>query len=455
MSMMINNNPIRKIQITNFGALGRIDLVLNRSLQVIIGPQASGKSTLAKVIYFCRRIRDYLADFALEIWDGHIKETPLANFDKYLKNPFIGCFGTTRHMDSFEIIYTYDAENNKTVTITLDEEHFVRFWFSESIKNGLMVLLRDAMRVSKENSDSFSAEFSAQRSFIGLFRQRAAELFEDDETLLYIPAGRNMLATIPDMIIPESSSTGTLMQNVDISQIDLITQSFIRHIQQMRNRFGSRLEEIKQNYQKTTPGKIKTKEVDQACGLIHEILKADYVYDKDGEKLYYAEGKWTKLMFGSSGQQEVLWALNCIFLAILQNEKSFLVFEEPESHVFPDSQEKIAQLVALLINSTGSEVFITTHSPYMLTSINLLLYSGIVEEKRQKGSVVDYHYRLVPAEIGAYMIPGNRLDMIPLIQGEEPLIDAVQIDHVSDLINQKMDQLVYEEVRQESEGKAE
>lgn len=454
MNMIINNQPIRKIQIKNFGALGKIELTLDRSLQVIIGPQASGKSTLAKIIYFCRRIRDYLADFAQEIWDGHITEAPLPSFDKYLKNPFMGCFGTTKHMDPFEIIYTYDLESNKTVTITLDDEHFVRFWFSDSIVSGLVNLFKDAMRVSQEKSISFSADFSAQRSFIGLFRQRAAELFADDEMLLYIPAGRNMLATIPDMIIPESSSVVTLMQNVDISQIDLITQGFIRHIQQMRNRFGSRLEEIKQNYQKTTSKRIKNVEVDQACGLIREILKADYVYDKDGEKLYYADGKWTKLMFGSSGQQEVLWALNCIFLAILQNEKTFLVFEEPESHIFPDSQEKIAQLVALLINSTGSEVFITTHSPYMLTSINLLLYSGKVEEKKKKGTVVDYHYRLIPKEIGAYMIPGSRMNMISLIQGEEPLIDAAQIDQISDRINQKMDQLVYEEVRQESEGKA-
>lgn len=450
---MEKKQPIRRIQIQDFGALGKIDLTLDKSLHVIIGPQASGKSTLAKIIYFCRRIRDYLSDYAQEIWDRHVTETPFFGFVRYLRNPFMGCFGTTKHMDPFRIIYTYDLENEKDVTIELDEEHFVRFWFSPKIKEGLGPLLKEAVRVSQERSNSFSEDFSAQRSYMSLFKQRAAEVFADDEKLLYIPAGRNMLATIPDMIQPESSGTGTLLQNVDISQIDLITQGFIRYIQQMRIRFGSRLEEIKQTYRKTMTGKIKNTDVELACNLIRDVLKADYVYDKDGEKLYYTEDKWTKLMFGSSGQQEVLWALNCIFLAILQQERTFLVFEEPESHVFPDSQEKIAQLVSLLINSTDSEVFITTHSPYMLTSFNLLIYSGKVEEERKKDSVVDYHYRLNPGRINAYMIPGNRQDLVPLIQEEESLMDAVQIDHVSDRINQKMDQLVYQEVEQE--GKTE
>lgn len=448
-------SPVRRVKIDNFGALGKVDLLIDRSLQIIIGPQASGKSTLAKVIYFCRKIRDYLSDYAMNIWNRQVLDYESNDsFTKYLKRPFMGCFGTTKHLEPFKITYYYDVENDKYVIISLDKDHYVSFQFSRPLSGEINNLLRDAFQIAEINDSSFAAEYSAQRSFLELFKKRAFEIFADDENLLYIPAGRNMLATIPDMILPETVGSRLTMQYIDISQVDLVTQEFIRYIQRMRTSFGNRLEDIKEHYLKTVSGAIQYAHVDLACGLIRDILKADYVYDKDGEKLYYADEKWTKLMFGSSGQQEVLWALNCIFMAILQKEKTFLVFEEPESHVFPDSQERIAELVALLINSTSSEVLITTHSPYMLTSFNLLLYAGCVEEKNDRTEpVVDRHYRLLPDCVGAFLIPGNRQDMVSLIQEGDPLIDAVQIDRVSDRINQRMDKLVYQEYRQKEEQK--
>lgn len=450
----MEQKPIRKIQIEDFGALGKVDMILDHTLQIVIGPQASGKSTLAKVIYFCRKIRDYLSDYAMSIWNGQATDySTNANFNKYLRRPFMGCFGTTKHMDPFSIKYTYDKEKEKYVSITLGQDRYVRFHFSKPLRKGIDDLLRDAFQIATIKDQSFAAEYTAQRSFLELFKRRASDLFADDENLLYIPAGRNMLATIPDMILPEAIGSRLSNQDIDISQVDLVTQDFIRYIQRMRSRFGNRLEEIKEHYLKTVSGAIRYEDVDLACGLIKDILKADYVYDKDGEKLYYADGKWTKLMFGSSGQQEVLWALNCIFLAILQKEKTFLVFEEPESHVFPDSQEKIAQLVSLLIHSTSSEVLITTHSPYMLTSFNLLLYAGRVEADDKNGTVVDWHYRLAPESVSACQIPGNRQDFISLIQDQDPLINAVQIDRISDRINLRMDQLVLQEYKQKEEQK--
>ena len=178
------------------------------------------------------------------------------------------------------------------------------------------------------------------------------------------------------------------------------------------------------------------------------MLKGDYVYEKDGERIYYSKDGWIKLMFGSSGQQEVLWALNCVFLAILQNEKTFLVFEEPESHIFPDSQLLIAQLVALMINSTDSEVFLTTHSPYLLTAFNLLMYSSKIEKNSGDG-VIERRYRICPAFVDAYLIPGNKAGLFHLISKGSVLIDAVKIDGVSEKINEKMNALLMQEIAQE------
>ena len=176
--------------------------------------------------------------------------------------------------------------------------------------------------------------------------------------------------------------------------------------------------------------------------MIRKILRADYICDREGEKLFYDQEHWVKLMFGSSGQQEILWALNIIFMAILKNEKTFLVFEEPESHLFPDAQETIAQLAALLINSSKSRIIVTTHSPYMLTAANLLIYSGVEEGKSGENAVVKKELRLSPGTVGAYFLSPDTRDMKSIIGEGKGLIDALQIDGISASINDRMDQIM-------------
>lgn len=447
MSKTNTGKSVQRIVISNFGALGNVNLRLDRPLQIMIGPQASGKSTLGKVIYFCRKIRDYLTDYAMEIWQRTEQSDPFSDFIKYLRRPFVGCFGTTKHMDPFTIQYYYDEVNGKSVTIKLGQSNYVDFKFSDTLRDGIRHLLHEAVSIDRNLSAGFQEGFYAYKAFSNLFQQKARILFCDDDTFLYIPAGRNLLTTIPDLILPESSPNSKLLP-IDIRQIDLITQDFIHYIQQMRGRFGSRLEEITQNYLKTVKGEIRNRDVELACELIREVLKGDYVYEKDGERIYYSKDGWIKLMFGSSGQQEVLWALNCVFLAILQNEKTFLVFEEPESHIFPDSQLLIAQLVALMINSTDSEVFLTTHSPYLLTAFNLLMYSSKIEKNSGDG-VIERRYRICPAFVDAYLIPGNKAGLFHLISKGSVLIDAVKIDGVSEKINEKMNALLMQEIAQE------
>ena len=433
---------MNSVSIQDFGPLGKVSLSLESSMQIFIGPQASGKSTLCKVVFFCRRIRDYVLAYAGDIWNQRVSGDLYVGFLKSLKNPFIGCFGTTKHMDSFLIEYRYSE--SKYVKIQLDESNFVRFTFSESLWTPIKVLLAQAKSISEQRIGSFAYDYQAQQNYLAMLKQELYKLFEDDAVLLYIPAGRNMLATIPDLILPKEAPEKILEQQ-DISQTDLFTQSFIRYIKSMQYRFGSKLDEIVENYAKTVSGKLQYRDVELAGKLIKEILKADYVYGRDGDRLYYESSKWIKLMFASSGQQEVLWALNCIFLAILQKEKTFFVFEEPESHILPDSQMEMMKLVALLINSTGSEVFVTTHSPYILTATNLLLYSGQLEQEK-KGGIIEQKYRLKANSVDAYLVNTGKKNLTRLLDEDNPLVEAAKIDQISDWINQKMDALLELEI---------
>ena len=450
---------MQHITIRHFGPVREIDIDLDKQMEIIIGPQASGKSTFSKTVFFCKKIRDYFLQYLDSIMNTAYwyNDELYVNFLKFIRRPFMGYFGTTKHMEPFEIKYYYEKESNRLVSIRLDQDHFAKFTFSPEMRNEICDMIKQAVEVAAHNrGSSFAAAYFSQASFLEKMKIPVREIFRDDDMLLYIPAGRNLLAVVPDSFGKKSASLQNSMEDeaeIDITQIDLITQEFIQYIKDMKSNFGSKLEEITQSYLKTVKGQIRNHDVELACTLIRDILCADYISDRDGEKLFYDQEHWVKLMFGSSGQQEIVWALNIIFLAILKNEKTFLVFEEPESHLFPDSQETIAELVSLMIHSSGSRVIITTHSPYMLTAVNLLLYSGEEEKKvSDEGAVVKKELRLLPGTVGAYFLSRETGQLSNIIGERKGLIDALKIDGISDSINDRMDKILQMSIRNRKNG---
>ena len=83
---------MRKIIIKNFGPVKNIELDISKTMNIVIGPQASGKSTIAKTIYFCRKIRDYLIEYLIDsnnFSNTHPNEL-FVNFLKFVRKNFMG-----------------------------------------------------------------------------------------------------------------------------------------------------------------------------------------------------------------------------------------------------------------------------------------------------------------------------------------------------------------------------
>ena len=55
-----------EIVIQDFGPIKEAKVDLNKNFQIFIGAQASGKSTICKVVYFCQKIRDYTLEFLMD-----------------------------------------------------------------------------------------------------------------------------------------------------------------------------------------------------------------------------------------------------------------------------------------------------------------------------------------------------------------------------------------------------
>lgn len=435
---MKGSEELRRLRIHNFAAVGDAELDIDKKLNVLIGAQASGKSTIAKVLYFCRKIRDFYVDYLIrsENFERGHKNEDYVNFLKYTRTCFISCFGTTFHMDSFKIEYCYFGNGEKVVIVL--EDKYAKVRFSPGLKELIQKNLHDVRQIH-ESSNSQTLSFLDKRKFEDELREHyseiAKEIFHDSDEIIYIPAGRSLLSVMSDQ-----------MNVIDNRSLDLPMRNFIELISDTRKKFGTRMDRMVSDYVKTVQGQIKNADVNMAYDMVKKILKADYISDSDGEKLYYTENKWVKIAYSSSGQQEALWILLPIFIRILENKRSFVVIEEPEAHLFPDAQKTIVEMISLFIYSTGSSVLLTTHSPYILTSWNLLMHSYIVETKKKvsgKEPVVPKAVRMPVGEIDAYLVGSADPKYIKKIITEESgLIDAVEIDQISDVINQHTERLL-------------
>lgn len=429
---------MRRLRIHNFAAVRDAELDIDKKLNVLIGAQASGKSTIAKVLYFCRKIRDFYVDYLVRAENferGH-KNEDYVNFLKYARTCFISCFGTTLHMDSFEIEYCYFGNDEKVVIVL--EDKYAKVRFSPSLKELIQKNLHDVRQIH-ESSNSQTLSFLDKRKFEDELREHyseiAKEIFHDSDEIIFIPAGRSLLSVMSDQ-----------MNVIDNRSLDLPMRNFIELIFDTRKEFGTRMDRMVSDYVKTVQGQIKNADVNMAYDMVKKILKADYISDSDGEKLYYTKNKWVKIAYSSSGQQEALWILLPLFVRILENKRSFVVIEEPEAHLFPDAQKTIVEMISLFIYSTGSSILLTTHSPYILTSWNLLMHSYIVETRKKitaKEPVIPKAVRMPVGMIDAYLVGSTGQKYIKKITTEESgLIDAVEIDQISDVINQHTERLL-------------
>ena len=427
-----------KIAIQDFGPVKKAQINLNKNFQIFIGAQASGKSTICKVVYFVQKIRDYTLDYlmdAAQFTQNH-KNEYFNNYMKYLTKQFMGCFGKIKHMQKFNISYMFAG---KYINICLNRDSYVRFSLDAKLKEELLELINEASEMFLNNfyANGLLDNITAVGVMKRHLNERLLSVFENNDEIIYIPAGRSLLATMSEQL-----------QDVSTDELDLTMQEFIKLIKITKNKFGTKIPEMITDYIKTVKGQINNAAVEQAYELIKRILKADYISENDGEKIYFDEYHWVKLMYGSSGQQEVLWILMLVFATILEKKKTFIIIEEPEAHLFPIAQKDVMNLISLMINSTNSKVIITTHSPYILTSTNILLFSEKVENQHTKLNkiVIPKNLRVSYANFAAYKVDSSERVLESLLDEESHMINTNYIDEVSSITNSELDELITMEI---------
>ena len=438
------------ILVQDLGPLKNVLMDVSANFSVIIGPQASGKSTLGKVIYFCRKIRDYAIDFIgeEEAFSSKSVEELYDAFIKKLRGIYMGTFDATEYASkNFHVRYNYSEDD--FVDMTLSEGGYVKFYFSEVIEVQLKEIFKAVFNFNVERLTKFAADKWNNVAFQKFWQQQPAvdlkvkwlnDIFHDDAEVLYIPAGRGILSILANQFNP------AMALNFDVPVRD-----FVERVQLAKARFRKSLYKVAEDYAQTEQEVASKDDIQLALSLIKDILKADYVNDADVEKLYVDSARWVRLIYGSSGQQEALWILLFMFSLIMEHRHAFIILEEPEANVYPSAQKELVKLAALTLNSTQSQIFITTHSPYIMTSANVLIHSGRVENNisEEEEVVIPKRFRINPDSTMAYKFSETEtgMEFNDIRDAETGMFNAFEIDSISDAIGEETDRLIDLEVK--------
>ena len=112
---------MHRICLQDLGPIQQCDMTLNDFI-VLTGPQANGKSTVAKAVFFFRTIKDDIVEMMLR---GTVGEKPgnwKVRLSKRLKDKFMQLFGSSYGMsNSMKATYYYDSTTY--IHVYLKENH--------------------------------------------------------------------------------------------------------------------------------------------------------------------------------------------------------------------------------------------------------------------------------------------------------------------------------------------
>ncbi|MBF0554168.1 MAG: ATP-binding protein [Nitrospirae bacterium] len=412
---------MQRIIIKNFGPIEDVDLNIN-DIMVFIGPQASGKSTISKAVYFFKSLKYDLMQYVFELIEKKNFEDPIGNFERVADTRFVAMGWPTHHLSDTYLKYEYKEDVD--IEITIKEGDCV-YHFSEvfrQIYSEIMDRVKSYASKKQAKDPKFlsSSELRAigfeEGIFISEIEELANELFSDNRDVVFFPAGRSFLSILSDQ-----------RQNIDFRALDHTMAQFIKRINVSKIIFS---------FSQTGFARKQTEDTQAVQEIILKILKASYRFEDDEDRLYFSKTGYTRLTYASSGQQEAIWILLFVRQIMQENRDFFLVFEEPEAHLYPETQKDIIDLICLFSNLRSNQIIITTHSPYILSSFNNLLYAYNVDKKGvpDVNAIVSKHLWINPERLDAYFVDKGGIRSI--IDEEYKLIKTEEIDSASDVINE-------------------
>ncbi|WP_395685025.1 AAA family ATPase [Caenimonas koreensis] len=418
-----------RLHVENFSCIESADFELG-AINILIGPQASGKSVLSKLLFF-------FIDIFTSQYTSVTDDKSFDAFTEEVRSRFaewfpVSAWGSKKFKIEFvagdykvritRVTYV-DALND---TLRLWTSPLVKAHYQETLSLSRAVKARTE-RKSAASYRSFEATWRIRTEAQKRLRSAMSEDFIDNQT--FVPAGRSFF-----------TSLGRAFVAFDQGRIlDPLTIRFGRM-------YSSMQDEIRFMLDRKAPSGFEIE--------LAEILGGEIEWERDKSFVVCPDGRRIPFSALSSGQQELLPLVVAIGLVTALSsgsrndpESHLLYIEEPEAHLFPSAQ---SILVAGLAGFTKESVparrlLLTTHSPYVLAKLNNLIKAGMLEnslpmsKQAALSRIVPKRSRIGLGSMRAYAIIEGRLTSIV---DETGLIAADYLDDISGEIGTEFSKLL-------------
>lgn len=377
-----------KLVLKNIGMLENAEIRLE-NLSVIAGENDNGKSTVGKVV-FCiiKAINRYKED---------LQESKEFKINERLERIF---FDLRREMFSFgekpveilkEIHLISDSSLNLEERLSIVQELIERLKVERDSEDNLVASLKknyalvvklieepEDIKRSIENALNkvFASEFDANVLLSGE-SEGFIRLYEGDLELINIKVSNdNKLMLLSDVELIELKDATFIETPLILNNHDLLIRSQSGLDIRKRNihRLGIPYTTLhtKDLFDKliepTLASFFEPDEDENLASTIEGLLNGTIVYDsKVKDFIFKREGKEISIKNTASGIK-VFGILQLLSSNGFINKNSILIFDEPENHLHPKWQLKLAKVLVDLAKY-GLYILVSSHSPYMIEAL--------------------------------------------------------------------------------------
>ena len=421
---------MRKLSIKNVGPITKnAEIDFNRFC-ILIGPQSNGKSTIAKIMSTCMWIeKEACTSLSTDIISS-------GEAFRFLLEDFHRMHGYV-HPDHSYISYQSDY-----ISLVYDKDVF-----SLSFKNNeayhrqkISYVPSDRNVVTMKDIEKRDLENTNFRSFLFDWLDTNRHFSKDNMiSILNLDIKYYFDSTSKDRKDRLVHKNG---KSYNISLYD--ASSGMQSVVPMIVLIHYLLSDYFDNYNKEISFEQREKNIELSRRIVKYFLQKafpDEVTD-DNYKLLFNDDVKIKQEQGDENAKMLLNKMRSFYKQLTEPNNISFILEEPEQNLYPNTQvELIKDIVKECNGNHPSTVLITTHSPYVLTAINNLIYAAKVGKNNPHAveQIISSTMWLSEEMVSAYRVANGTVEII--MDDEIREIMAEQIDEVSLVLNDQYERL--------------
>ena len=404
------------ITIRNIGPIKEVKEIYLNKINVFMGLQSSGKSTIAKIISFCIWVeKDVATSQSLSEYQEnktYFRER-LESFHKIK-----GYFNSNSYIHYRSEVIDIVWKNEECSISWIDKYAYKRSKIAYIPSERNMVILPEARKSEFGNTNI--------RSFLFDWFE-ARKKYSNENNLSVLNLGVNYYYV-------EGSEEDHIRGNNNDAEYDILLSNASSGLQSITPLIAMIEYLTKWIYDEDTI----SFEQDERKQRVNRILAVEKVlkpyYDKDdlpiGDIQELVKSFNEKLHEKEEKAVEYFNDYKTISNSLFKTMNSQFIIEEPEQNLFPETQRDLVYyFLQKCLNKEGNRLTLTTHSPYVLYALNNCLMAGLVSDKMESNELSKLkcnQSKINPVDVSIYEIREGVVR--GTIQGEDGLISDNYFD---------------------------